>query len=329
MDKKELIYNAINGKEVDRYPFSFWTHLPSIDEDPVQLAQATYDFYRKYDIDIIKTMNNGLYSVADYGCKVDSSEVLRGGVSKITTTPIECINDFAKIRPMHIDKMETIQREIKSLKNLLTLTYKEKVPVVFTIFSPLTTANKLCGGKIIDYIKNGDVNLIKFALQNITDTTIELVKEVCSYGVDGIYFATQLSNYNLCSKEIYEEFGKFYDVQVLQASKGYADVIHCHGNEIMYDILKDYPVDIFNWHAFQSLPTLQQVKDSGKASMCGIVREEITDGDLNKCVDRINFSVETFKGKKHILSPGCVIRYPLNAETLLSIKNYIHSIQVK
>ena len=47
MTKKERIQAAIRGEEVDRVPYSLWTHLPMIDLDPVSNAEHTYDFYKK------------------------------------------------------------------------------------------------------------------------------------------------------------------------------------------------------------------------------------------------------------------------------------------
>ena len=38
MTKKERIQAAIRGEEVDRVPYSLWTHLPVIDLDPVSNA---------------------------------------------------------------------------------------------------------------------------------------------------------------------------------------------------------------------------------------------------------------------------------------------------
>lgn len=35
----------------------------------------TYDFYREYDLDFIKTMNNGMYGVECFGCKIDYSDI--------------------------------------------------------------------------------------------------------------------------------------------------------------------------------------------------------------------------------------------------------------
>ena len=71
MTKKERIQAAIRGEKPDKMPYSFWTHMPGTDLDPEAIAQKTYEFYKKYDFDFIKTMNNGMYPIEDLGCTVD------------------------------------------------------------------------------------------------------------------------------------------------------------------------------------------------------------------------------------------------------------------
>ena len=71
MTKAERIAAAIRGDAVDRVPYSLWSYLPMIDLDPAVNAEHTYDFYKTYDVDILKTMNNGMYSVEDVGVTVD------------------------------------------------------------------------------------------------------------------------------------------------------------------------------------------------------------------------------------------------------------------
>ena len=73
MNKVQKIKNVLKGDDIGGVAFGFWTHLPGIDLDPVRLAEETYKFYKKYDIDFVKTMNNGMYASEDYGCEIDYS----------------------------------------------------------------------------------------------------------------------------------------------------------------------------------------------------------------------------------------------------------------
>lgn len=166
MTKKERIRAAINGGEIDQFPYSMWSHLPGIDHDPVPLAEQTYEFYKKYDIDFVKTMNNGMYPIEDYGCEVDYSDIPKGGMAHISSTPIHEVQDWEKI----------------------------------------------------------------------TETTCNLVREVLKTGADGIFFASQMSCYDTMTDKEYLEFGKPYDLKVLEAaSEGWFNVLHAHGENQMSD----------------------------------------------------------------------------------------------
>ena len=65
--------------------------------DPEKLAEESWSFYKKLDIDLIKTMNNGMYPIEDLGCEVDYSEIRKGGVAKLVSTPVHQVSDWDKI----------------------------------------------------------------------------------------------------------------------------------------------------------------------------------------------------------------------------------------
>ena len=327
MNKKERIYRAVRGEKPDKLPYAIWTHLPGIDMDPERLADATYDFFKTYDTDLIKTMNNGMYAIEDFGCEIDYSGIRKGGVAKLVSTPINSIEDWGKIVPMKIDECKAIQRELYSLKLLLEKVKEDDVPVIFTVFSPFTTANKLRGGKILEDIATGKTEKIHDALAMIAELTSELVKKAIGLGADGVFFASQMSSYDVTDEKTFREFGEYYDRIVLNASTGTCDTIHCHGTNIMFDILKEYPVDIFNWHAWESAPSLEEAKAIGKCVMGGLDRRDITERNYDKISYQISECLKTFQNRNHILAPGCVIRYPLDKETLAYIKKTADELQ--
>lgn len=327
MTKRERIQAAIVGDPVDRVPYSLWSHLPMIDLDPVKNAEATYEFYKKYDVDILKTMNNGMYSVEDFGAKTDFSEIPKGGVAKITDTPVKKPEDWLKVHPVSVNE-GALAREQTYLKLLLDKT-KGEVPVIFTVFSPLTTANKLCPS-LRDHIQEGHGDKVKQALKAITETTCALVQRVIELGADGIFFATQLSSYNLTEEAFYREYGMPYDLAVLSASSGWCNVLHAHGENIMFPLLRKYPVQIFNWHAWESLPDIGEAQlMTGKCIMAGLERMDITEHHKNEIEYQIYETLKETGGRKVILSPGCVIRYPLDVEMLSFVRKAKEEIERK
>lgn len=198
MTKKERIQAAIRGEKPDKMPYSFWTHMPGTDLDPEAISQKTYEFYKKYDFDFVKTMNNGMYAIEDFGCTVDYSEIVKGGVAKVVSTPISCAADWRKLTVCPCTQGSNA-RELRHLQLVLEKLKGEEVPVIFTAFTPITIADKISGGKLISYIEEGHGDDVKAALEVITETTAQLVAAAIDMGADGIFLASQMSSYDKCT----------------------------------------------------------------------------------------------------------------------------------
>jgi uroporphyrinogen decarboxylase len=61
MSSRERIDRAIEGREVDRIPFSFWHHFGLEKEPPERFAQATLEFHARFRADLVKVMSDFPY----------------------------------------------------------------------------------------------------------------------------------------------------------------------------------------------------------------------------------------------------------------------------
>src|SRR5215216_682064 len=61
LKKIERVLSALNGDEVDRPPFSFWYHFGLQHMPGREHAEAEIEFYRAYDLDFLKVMNDYPY----------------------------------------------------------------------------------------------------------------------------------------------------------------------------------------------------------------------------------------------------------------------------
>jgi uroporphyrinogen decarboxylase len=326
MNKNEKIRAILDGHVFQTPAYAFWTHFPGIDLDPKLLAEHTYDFYNTYDIDFVKVMSNGMYAVEDFGCVCDYSEVPSGGVAKLIETPIKQYEDWTKIEPVAV-QAKALERELSSL-HLLGKKLQNAVPVVFTVFSPVTIAQKLSKNQLLTHIEKGKTALIHQALRAIAKTTADLSAKAIELGAAGVFFATQLSSFISMTEEQYREYGVPYDLQVLEsAQEGWLNILHIHGRQIMFDLLKEYPVQAINWHVWETPPTLAEARvRSSKCFLGGIKRHDVTQGNIKALHQQIQRALQETEGKDHILTPGCVIRYPLQKEVLAYIQEIIQQL---
>lgn len=316
MNKFDKIAAALEGKEAGEMPFSFWSHFPEADMDPRSLADATSAFYETYDVDFVKTCPNGMFSIEDFGCECDYSAIEEGGVAKVISYPIKTIADWEQVR--HIDCLEgALGRELQSLQMLLKK-IGNKVPVIATAFSPLTTAAKMSNNLVFKHMQEKDCSLLHRGLSIIADVTGTYIRKAISLGASGVFFASQTGSLDVINKKNFSLFGERYDLAALDgAAEGWFNTVHIHGNNISFKSFLDYPVQVLNWHIGETAPSIHEArKISDKCFMGGINRTDITNLNRTAILEQIRTAVRESNGKKQILSPGCVIRYPLETETL-------------
>ena len=76
----------------------------------------------------------------------------------------------------------------------------EVVLLLQTVFSPLTTAMKLSGGRVIDHLRERPENVHE-ALQVVSSVTRDIVTASLDRGASGIFFATQCARHDLLSDQ--------------------------------------------------------------------------------------------------------------------------------
>ena len=330
MNKTERIKAALRGEVVDRPPYGFWSHRPDIDLDPDRLAEETAAFCARLDLDFVKSMPNGFYCVEDWGCELDFSEIVLGGAAKVVRPAISAPADWRKLAALN-PVQGALGREIRHLSQLVKRVGPD-VPVLATVFSPLTIANKLSNGAHRAHLA-GNPEAVMQGLDIITDTTCEFVRAALGCGCAGIFFATQDATHQAFDETAYRRYAEPYDHRVLQAARsagGWFNVMHMHGDDVMFDLLKHYPVDALNWHIGETPPSISDYRNSGGTLpiLGGLQRGYITRGDVDAIYRDIELTIAQTRNRGIIISPACVIRHPVDEAVLLKAIQKIKSIRV-
>ena len=323
-EKTERIRRVLDGELVDRVPYSAWIHFPGIDLDADRLADATLAFYRDLNLDFVKNMSNGMFSIEDWGCDCDFSAIVEGGVARVTKYAVEGPADWEKLSELDIEK-GALGRELRSLSRLLH-ELRGEAPVLATVFSPLTTAQKLSGTLFLEHLRTHPRSL-KQGLSRIAACTARFAVRAIELGCAGLYFASQMSQRSLLAEEEYREFGVPYDLEVLEAVEGgsWFNVVHIHGNGIMFGLLEDYPVQGISWHVWETKPTVEEfvAADNAKCIVGGLRRSMITSGNRPELAKDVSGMMRITGGRRLMLAPGCVVRAPCDLETLRYLRRTI------
>ena len=318
MEKLERIRTALRGEAADRPPYSFWTHLPRIDRDPAELARATAAFCARYDMDFVKAMPGGMYAVEDWGCVADDSAIAHGGVARVTQPAIVSTADWRRLEPLDVTR-GSFGRELSHLSLVVKLV-GPSVPVLATVFSPLTAAAKLSDSGCRRHLKEAP-GIVAAALETITETMCAFAREAIERGCAGIFLATQEASYDALDESAYRVFGEPYDRRVMQsatAAGGWFNVIHMHGAHVMFDLLAQYEAAALNWHIGESSPSIGDYRARGgtRPILGGLQRRHLTNRDHKAIWRDIEHAVAETSGQGILLAPACVIRHPVHDATL-------------
>jgi uroporphyrinogen decarboxylase len=317
MTSRERLLAATAGKPVDRPPVSLWQHLPERDQTAVDLAAATLDWHRRYGVDFVKFMPPGDYPIIDWGAE----SVYQGSKSGTRTTikfPVSNVEDWSKLAPVSARAgfngmiLDAVARARAALPT--------EIPLLHTVFSPLTIAMKLSNGQAIEHLRSHPAE-IHSALATIRDVTAAMVTASLAAGADGLFFATQCADHNLMDEVEYREFGLHYDLDVLSNLPSEAIVmLHMHGESPMFQLVDRYPAQIVNWHDQRAAPSLAEGQHrSGICVAGGINERTIATASPEQIVETARAAAGELRGRSVVIAPGCVIPLDTPHESIATI----------
>jgi uroporphyrinogen decarboxylase len=314
MDKWERVNAALHGAEVDRVPISLWKHYHLQDRAPKQLAEVTLALYRQFDLDLIKLTPSGLYPIQDWGA------TLRFGTDDdsppVAVQPvIQSADQWPKLPRLDVRK-GVLRRELEMIQHVAD-GLGGQAPFMMTIFSPLNIAYKLCGEKLsgqilFEHLRQSPRQL-HAGLALIADVVCEYASACLEAGAPGFFFATQMATYDLMTPEEFEEFGQPYDLQVLKslAGKSRITMLHVCKQNLMFDQVAAYPVDVINWAALTSGTSLADARQMTEKPLAGgLSLGTLLNGTEEQVVAEACQSIAEAGRVGFILAPDCVVRGP-------------------
>jgi uroporphyrinogen decarboxylase len=314
MNKSERVRAALRGEALDRPPFSFWTHLPGIDLDWQRIAEETAAFQARYDLDFVKSMPNGFYCVEDWGAVLDFSGIAAGGVGQVVASPIASLDDWAKLERVSVFE-GAYGRELRHLERLRALVDPD-VPILATVFSPLTIAGKLARDLHRSHLREAP-ELVHAGLARIAETTCDFVREAMARGCAGMFFALQEAVRAAFGPDEYARHGEPYDRAVIAAASaagGWFNVLHMHGDDVLFDQLARYDVTALNWHIGETPPSIADYRAAGgtRPIVGGLQRSHLTRRERDAVKADLERSLSESRGRGILVSPACVIRHPVD-----------------
>jgi uroporphyrinogen decarboxylase len=189
------------------------------------------------------------------------------------------------------------------------------VPVIQTVFSPLTVAGYLVGKSssrvVRELRKHPDV--VGPALDTIAEGLVEFSRRSVEAGAAGIFYA--ISGYaskGAMPEAVYRELVLPHDLQVLTQlpREAWLNVVHLCGSHLHFGLTRDLPAKVVSWSIHnQGNPSLAEGrKISGRAVMGGLgQRASLLYGPPPEVEAEARRAVAETGGRGLLLAPGCSV----------------------
>jgi uroporphyrinogen decarboxylase len=307
MDHWERLDTASAGRPADRIPLSLWRHFPEDDLDPARLAAHTVAWQRKWDFDLVKFMPSGTYGVEDWGAKT-AFQGAANGARAVIEPGLARAEDWPKLARLDPRK-GVLGKQIEALR-LAARELGGRAPILQTVFSPLTTARKLAGERVFADMRRAP-QMLEAGLRIITEVTVDFAAASLEAGAHGAFFATQCATYRIASEAEYERFGRRWDLEFFTALRGKTrlNMLHIHGEDVMFELLADYPVELLNWHDRLTAPSLADALAQSRQLLVGGVEETRTLalGPVSAIRTQVADAIRQTGGRRLMIGPGCVV----------------------
>ncbi|MBI4198569.1 MAG: uroporphyrinogen decarboxylase [Chloroflexi bacterium] len=277
-EKWDRVQAVLTGETADRVPVTMWRHFYDQETTAEGLADSMLWFQREYDWDFMKVNPRAQYHVEDWGAGFHYAGDPYSGPTMVKA-PIKSPQDWAKIQSLDPHK-GVLGEHLRALRRIRQ-GLKGQVPFVMTVFNPVSIAGRMVEPETVlaQHLREHPEKVTP-ALEAITETFRAFVTECLNVGVDGIFFATTAwASHDLLTEQEYAQFGRPYDLQVLEAARGARFcILHVCRSNNMLRLLSNYPVHALNWDDRDPTnPTLKEARGfTSKAFIGGVDRQVLT-----------------------------------------------------
>lgn len=238
-DKRDRFLAAARGQQTDRPPVGAWIHYGSSFWTPDQVAEAHLRFYRQYDWDYIKVMNDFRLELPD-------------GLTEIgDPAQLDLVVPYPDARLANFTKQTEVLRILRA--------EAPEAAIIETIFSPVQTLVRALGASVVEYFK-ADQALAHATLGRVAAALAGYAGNLAGLGVDGVFLAVNGASKDATSMGISpQQFRSWvapYDRQVFAAAQGLVRIVHLHGEGADPELISDYPVEVLSWSDQVSAPTI-------------------------------------------------------------------------
>lgn len=309
MTKRERVLAAVAGEPVDRVPISFWVHNFARENSAEELAAETVQFVRTYDWDFVKVQSRASYFVEGWGNRYQwSTEPTIG--PRLLAHGASSVADLARLPPLPLD--HPVLAEQQAALRLIRAALGPDVPIIWTIFCPLTIAAALLPGgpAAIQAAMRADPAPLLAGLEVIATTYAALARRYLELGADGIFYASKWVGPALLTREEHARFARPFDRRILEAVRHAPfNVLHLCADQIYLRDVLDDPVAAINWATGGGNPSFAEARALTSRALLGGVsaKPEFATLRPEQVAQQVTTTLAATGGRGCLIGPGCSV----------------------
>jgi uroporphyrinogen decarboxylase len=289
MNKIERVRATLSGKPVDHPPFTIWYHFGNQHSRGERAAEIHLEFFKAYDLDILKVMNDYDYPMPD-------------GLENITDPA-----DLKRISPFDVNRTP-LGTQLQAIE-IIGKELRGKALFFDTVFNAWNTLRRNLAKDALSPLMEKNPDDVLAALKVINSNLIHYAKASLERGTAGIFFSVPASA-EFITREQFEKFMRPFDLEFLQAiaGKGECHVLHAHGEKLFLDRLLDYPVQAISWADLNGGPPIAEMrKQTSLTLMAGIDHVKFANVSAKVTREQVRSAIAQGGKTKFIMAPGCSI----------------------
>jgi uroporphyrinogen decarboxylase len=304
---------ALAGKKGDRPPAGAWGHTYREEWSAELLAAVTVDRARRHRWDFVKLQPRATFFAEAFGSRYQpSGHSLRGPV--LVHAAVSDASDASAWLNLKVVDQTVLDEQVRAL-GLVVRGLGDGVPVIQTVFSPITVADYLVGRDkraLVRELRQHPEVLVP-ALEKIMDALAGFASASVEAGAAGVFYAISgFASPDAMPKEVYDELLFPIDQRFLEAlpAEAWFNVLHLCGSHVNMDVARRLPVQAVSYSIHNrgnpSLAEAQQL--TGKAVMGGLEQRKVLVGGPSVTIERqVRAAISSTGGRGLLIAPGCSV----------------------
>ena len=310
MEGRERVEAALAMGVADRPPVGAWGHTYREEWSPADLAAVTVERARQFGWDFVKFQPRATCFAEAFGSVYKpAGHRLKGPILVSAAVP-----DLEAWRSVSESNPKALHDQAESLA-MVAHELGRGVPVIQTVFSPLTVAGYLVGkskSRVVRELRKNP-ELVRPVLDRIADVLVDFARRSVKAGAAGVFYA--ISGYaskDAMPEALYRELVLPLDVSVLERlpREAWFNVVHLCGSNLNFGLAREMPAQAVSWSIHnQGNPSFVEGRTMSERAVMGGLgqRASLLYGPPTEVEAEARRAVAETGGRALLLAPGCSV----------------------